>query len=831
MIGHYLLSALLSFRKAPFTTAANVLTLALGLACFIAALGIAAYWRASDMHHPNADRTFVLGQGFQPASGGRTIPVQAISSAAPARYLAEDFPEVEQLARVHSLPKRAFAADARKVLLDTAYAEPSLLAFLDLDFIAGDPATALADPSGVVLTKAAAERLFGSASAVGRDVLLDGKRQGVVTGVIAPLRQPSFMGAGPDSLLRFEALAHWRLSPVAAEIDGPEQWISTQGFILFRLKPGASVDAVNGRLEDFVARRMPADQKAMTKVELEAFPINEITTRGLDNRMFSSSPLALTMTGVLIALGALVLLIACLNYANLATAQATVTAKEVGLRKVLGASPAEVMAQSWCGSLVQVLVAAALAILALAIAGPFLRAALGVDILYLLKDGAGALFLLGGLLLIVAVAAGAYPALVLADVRPARALQSGRARSGPRFVPRILVGVQFGAAGFLLILLAVSAMQRSHLEKVALAPHSDPVVILNEIQGLGVDGPALLAELRQQPGVKIATLSERVPWTESMSLLSVVRSPEEGATEHPVFGKHVSHDYFQTLSLRPLAGRVFDPAHETVTRSIEGADPSQPIPVVIDERMSQAVGFASPQAAVGQTLYFPISLMRLAGSAAAQPMAVVGVVESDRNWLGANPAEGNLYMFGPDSPFGNGLYPILKISRDNVPATVGAISRVWDRFAPATPADVRFFDQMFEENYRQYRRIGQLFGLLANVALLIAALGLLGIAVQVVARRRHEIAVRKTLGSTTLEAAWLLLSDFARPVIIANLLAWPFAYLAARAYLSAFAQQTELTLLPFLLSLAASLAVAFIVVAGQTLGAARVSPAQALRDQ
>jgi putative ABC transport system permease protein len=830
MIGHYLTTALSSFRKTPFTTAANVLTLALGLACFIAAFGIATYWTSADRYHEGAERTFVLGQGFELGNGAADIPINPYATAAAANYLPGDFPEVERVARAHPMPKLAAAAGERKVLLESAFADPQFLSFFDFDFIAGDPAQALAQPGSVVLTKDAAERLFGQAPALGQRLLLGGTTDVTVTGVIAPVRQPSFMGTRPDAILRFDLIGDWDSSPRTAEMNGDEQWFSNQAMTFVRLAPGASVEALNARLPDFIARRMPADQRDIADVRLEIYPLGEVTTRALDNQLFAAGGLKLTAAGVLIGLGGLILLVAGVNYANLATAQAAQAGKEIGMRKVLGAARAQVMTQSWLTSLVQTLAAAVLALVALAAAAPPIETAMGVRILYFLSDGARAVLLIGAVVAVVALAAGAYPALVVSGVRPVQALRSGRSRTGPRFVARVLVGVQFAAASFLLILLAVSYLQRAHIEAIALTPREDPIVVLGEVQSIGVGGETLIAAMRRLPGVRSATVSERTPWTNSGSLVPLVRSPEAGAQELLTSLKHVGHDYFDTLGFELLAGRVFDRERETATHSIITPDPARAVPFVADEALIAALGFASPEAAVGQTIYAPVSVMRLAGGDAPQPMQIIGVTETDTVWLGANPFVGTFYLYGPDSPLGNGLFPILRIAPEDVSGTVAGITRVWDQFAPTTPADIRFFDQMFEDSYRQFSRIGQLFTLLAGVAFVIASLGLLGIAVHVAARRRHEIAVRKTLGSTTWGAVRLLLTDFSKPVIVGNLVAWPLGYFAAQTYLSAFAHRIELSIWPFVLSMLITLAIAWLAVGGQTFKAASVRPAQVLRD-
>ncbi len=829
MIAHYLAAALAKLRTSPVTTAANVLTLALGLACFIAAYGIATYWRSADMYHRAADRTFVIGQSVTPTASSEPNPIGARSTATLAKYLVADLPEIDRIARVYQVPDVQAAAGENAVLLEGAFAEPAFLQMFDLTFLAGDPHAALDEPGSVVLTADAAVRLFGDNDALGKAVLLDNATEATVTGVIAPVRQPSFMGAGPEAEVRFDMLGHWNVMEGGANRDARDIWVGTQGWTFVTLAPGVSVDAFNARLPEFLERRVPPPaegQPQIVEMRLEAFPISEITTRGLDNRLFAQSGVGVTAVSVLLGLGVLTLVVACANYANLATALAASRSKEVGLRKVLGAGRVAVMAQSWLEAMVLTLSALLLALGALALAAPAVEASFGVNLLYFLTLGVRPLVITAGLAVAVGVLAGAYPALVLSRVHPAEALRTGRARTGPRFVARLLVAVQFATASFLLIVLTVAQLQRDHLDRTALAPHEDPIVVLNDLGALGVGYDALADDLRRDPRIQSVTSTDREPWGD-WGAIGLTRTPEPGGSGRGGIFGYVGHDYFSTMRVDILAGRVFDRERETVSRPFAGAVSDQPIPVVLDWAFAEAMGFATPDAAVGELVYVPLAIMQFFGGSAPQPVEIIGVVETDLMQVGATPnVTGRMYFFVTDS---GQLHPIVRLSQDDVAGGLAAIEAAWSRHAPNTALDVRFLDEVFEQAYREYARISQLFTLLAATAFIIASVGQLGIAVHVARRRRHEIGVRKTLGSTTLGVARLLLVDFSKPALIANLLAWPLGYVAAQAYLSGFAHRIDLTPAPFALSMAITLAIAWAAVIGEVLKAASVRPAEVLR--
>jgi putative ABC transport system permease protein len=825
MIRHYLASTFASIVRSPLTTAANVLTLALGLACFIAAYGIVSYWRSGDSHHANAPRTFVVGEGVTASGQDRSDALNSVSSPALARDLRADFPEIALISRTLESLEIAVAAGERKLLLDVAYVEPDFLKIFDLAFLKGDPRGALDQPGSVVLTQATAERLFGSAPALGQPVRIDGAWEGRVTGVIAPVRQPSFMGSGQDAQLRFEVLASWNSHPRLEQIER-QRWLALWGFTFVTLSPNLSLDAFNARLPAFVSRRAPAEQQNAAEIDLKAFPVGQLTTHALDNLLFAQSGVHITAIGALLGLGFLTLLVACVNYAALAAAKAAGRAKETGMRRVLGASWWNVIVQAWleAGLLTTAATVAAFAVLALI--APSVHALTSVDMLFFLRAPI-AFAVIAGIILVAALSAGLYPAMAQMRVHPVEALRSGRSRSGARLITHVLVGVQFAAASFLLILVTVTQLQRAHLERTALTPR-DPVIVLNNLSPLRLDYDTLAAQLAALPGVRsVSVVDKPLLGGSGVNLVQFARSADPGANAPTGYFKAIGHDYFATLDLGVLAGRVFDRDSHSAPTDLFASNVAGTPEIVIDQAYARRLGFETPQSAIGAVVYVPASFTQ-AFSQAAQPARVIGVTQTEPTQLESGDAEGTIYTYTPKAPWG-GQYPLARLDPGRVEAAIAAITGLWDRLAPETPVNIRFYDELFEQGFRTYSRIGRLFLLLAGTAFVIASIGLLGIAVHAASRRRHEIAVRKTLGSSVAGVVRLLLSDFSIPVLIGNLLAWPLAYLAAQAYLSAFAQRIELSPAPFLISMAITLLIAWAAIIGVVLKAASVRPAEVLR--
>ncbi len=827
MIRHYLSSAFASIVRTPFTTVANILALALGLACFLGAYGTSVYWSSGDAYQKDAARTFVVGMKIDMKAGGPNLgagfgQLGLPSTSTLARYLRQDIPEISNVARTSLPVEAAVSTGATKQMLHAALADPAFLDIFHFDFVAGDARQALSRPDGVIFTTTAAQRLFGSKPALGQSILIDNTRTATVTGVIAPVPQPSFMGEGEDAVLRFDMLSAWAGDATGALADRKDSWMQFDAFTFVVLPPSLSTDVFNRRLAALFEARIPREYTKRATMTGSILPISGMSTRKYDALIESQFGASVSVIFVLLLLGAIALVVAVVNYANLATAQAVMRAKEIGMRRVVGARRREIMIQSWIEALIQSLAAFATALGLLALAGPAVHMLSDVDILYFLRSGSGALIGAGFVVLVVAFVAGAYPAFVLSRVQPASALRSGRSRTAARPIANVLVVIQFASASFLLLLVITAQLQREHIEAGTISPREDPVLVLNNLASTGVDLNTLRTQLSAQPGVKNVTAANSPPWDLKRtkyvndSVQQVGRSPDQAYGANFSYSKLVSLDYFETLNMKLLAGRKLEE---------QDASPADPLAmkdghIVIDALLARNLGFETPQAAVGQTIY-----------AYKAPLHIIGVVEADMMRINgiAGEGAGTLYRYFPVFPPYMPPHPIVRISAADIPATLAAITKVWDKLAPNTPANFHFFDQMFEQTYRQQAGAGQLFALLGSTCFLIASIGLLGIAVHAASRRRHEVAIRKTLGSSAAGVVRLMLTDFSIPVLIGNLLAWPVGYLAAQSYLSAFAYRIELTPAPFLVSLIITLVIAWAAVIGIVLKVASVRPAEALR--
>jgi putative ABC transport system permease protein len=831
MLAHYLSLALRNVLRAPLASAVNVLTLAVGLVGFLTAYAFVTFWNAAERHFPSADRTYVVTTSFAFTDGtfARTNLAQTPERAAEA--LRTDFPALERVARAMPLGgDTAVSSGDRAALFATVAADPEFFAIFDLPFIAGGADVALGAPRSVVLTRAAAAELFGADDPVGRSVLIANSVEATVTGVIADVPQPSHMGPAPSAPLRFELLVSSDVrDALEAERLGEflafqrDNWLgnSASTYVLLPQDGSLSAGALREQLRGFVARHVPPQQLETMTLEFGLLPVRDLLRNGVDVDLFSQD-VGVSVSAVLSGLGVLVLAIACLNYANLATARAARRVREVGVRKALGAQPAQVMAQHLLEAAVLTVAALVCAAALLMIAAPVLEELSGASLRATLLAAPEIVPFLGVLVVLVTLAAGAYPAVVLARVGPMHALRASVARLGARRIAAALVGAQFAAASLLLIAVTVTALQNARLVRTGLGAAADPLLLIqNSSQTTKVDSATLRAELARVPGVESVTEMAGLPWQRLVAITWLKRSPEAVVTGRRALVRNVGYDFFAVLDIPLVAGRAFDRERGEGAAPAPGSPP-RPAPVVVDRGFLAEFGFGSPEEAVGQLLYYA----RGSGNTASPPFEIVGVAETRRLTFRGAGATATMYGLGADLDV-----TIARIAPDRIGPALEGVDAAWQRLSPNVPISRQFFDDAFDRMYETFLRLNQAFTGLSLMAFAIATVGLFAMATLVAGRRRREIGVRKTFGASTARVVVLLLASFSKPVLVANLVAWPIAYFAARRYLAAFIDPIALGVAPFLLSLAVTAAIAWLAVGGQTLLAARLKPADVLRHE
>ena len=851
MFAHYVAVALRNVRSAPFASAVNVLTLAVGLVCFVTAYAAGMFWSSAEQQFRNADDVHVVTVSIKSRdnSGPGALRNATATPEVAAEALKSDFPAIAKVARAVIIDRKTMVANgASAVRLFGVAVDPEFLDIFDLPFVAGDAHTALSSPRSAVLTRESAARLFGTDDPLGKTIVIGNAVDTTVTGVIDAIPEPSQFGRSANAPLPFDLLASRDVYeairpplfglPAGARPPPDAGWfmMNTITYLYVPAGGGLSADSLARQLGDFAARHVPAQMLRLQDYTFGLIPVRQMLAGTRD--FFDTG---LSFAAVLLMLGGLVLGVACVNYANLATARAARRVREIGVRKALGASPAQIALQSLFEAAALTLAALAVALVAFAFAQPLVKDLLGANL--------GATFFsrldvwpaLGVLVVAVTLAAGAYPAFVLSRVRPVSAIAVGQARLGSSLFSTLLVGAQFAVASFLLIALTVISMQNAEMRRTALSAIEDPLVVIeNPTNQTKIAVPTLRERLAAVPQVRGVTEVLVTPW-EGLLITIVKASPDPSSPQRTSVVRQVGFDFFSVFNVPLLAGRVFDREHAEdipttgapgMQRPQGGAPTaSEPAPqnIVVDRAFVSALGLGTPEEAIDKLVYRPAPAFAQAAAQPPQPpMRIIGVVEERAFSFFKTPNDTAGAMYTLQADLG---VTIARVKATDLEAGLAGIDAAWKQLAPNVAISRRFLDEIFERAYANYVRVSQLFGTLSVMAFAICVAGLFGMAVFVAGRRRREIGVRKTLGATTSQMVALLLAGFSWPVLIANVIAWPAGFLAARMYLNQFPQSIPITPWPFALSVAITVAIAWLAVVGQTLRAARTTPAEVLRNE
>jgi putative ABC transport system permease protein len=836
MFKHYLTTALRYFSRNKFTTSINVLCLAMGMTCFAAAYGVVAWFSNADRHYANSDRIFFLTESLTPqgaAEVGSPSPLTSWVLGSLARANLTQLPAVARLTPTFGgespISIHDGSAERKTSFAATAFADPELLEIFDLPFIAGNSKAALRSPRSAIVTAAMAQRIFGRTDVVGQTILLRNREHISITGVVSEFKQPSHFGGG-TALISFEMLVSMDTYESIIRGANPTRinellntWGANMGSTVYVLTPddgSVSQSTLNAWVDAIAQQHAPTAEGTF---HVGARPIWELYTT-LGDSAIGAIQTGVSSSAVLLVLGGLILLVSCINYANLATAQLSTRAREVAMRRVVGAGRLEIIRQYLFETGLLTLVALAavmiLMVLVLGILGSIMRADLIGTVVF-----SGELWsALLATLVVVTLIAGAYPALVLSRMRPLQALRAGNSAMGARFVPTLLVGIQFGTASFLLIAVLVMQAQNREQQQQRDAAASEPVLaITSDVRDAGVDMQVLRNELLRNPYIETVAAADEPPGgLMAGNRRFVGTSLDAGAGRVFATTNSIDHNYFTALNIDLVAGRNFDPSQrDEWNQATAGA--GDVMNVVINSAMAERVGWINPADAVGQTIYGLAGLgehpltMRVIGVTETKPLVLLGPFGSIAS----------IYTLELD----RAKVPIVRFVNGKAQEALTAVETTWQKLSPNVPLRRTFLDESYERTLRILPVISSAFAALALFAFLISAMGLIGMASHVTARRTREIGVRKTLGASVARILGLLLRDFSKPVIVANVLMWPLAYVVMQGYLSMFMVQTSLTAVPFLLGLAITVGIACASVGLQAAKAARMNPAMVLRHE
>jgi putative ABC transport system permease protein len=797
MFKNHLIVAWRNIKKSKAYSALNILGLAIGMAVFILIMLYVRYELSYDRYHANARDIYRIIQR-QPGNfiNGSDIFAGTPPPLAPA--LIRDFPEILSAARITSSPDVLLSVGEKNfVEKKLHWADPQTFDIFSFPFIRGDGAKALKDPSSILLSERASRRLFGNADPVGRTIVYhapDKNYDFTVAGVFRDI--PSNSHFSMDIVAPFDTNAKFFQS---------KEYLTSWGYnghqTYIQLRNGTDARALENKLPAFLDKNagnqavMPGQGEkksfflqGLTRIHLfssEIWPGSE-SSRGDVRLLFLFSSIAV-----------LVLMIACVNYMNLETARSLKRIKEIGLRKVVGAGKGQIVRQFLGDSLILTFIALSLAVGIVLVILPGFRSFIEREIIFNpLRDTmlAPALVLLAAF---VGLISGSYPAFFVSAGKPVFALKSAESLKSKRpWLRNALIVFQFAASITLIICTIGVRGQLQYIRNKDMGFQRDQILVLRRTRAMRNNIEAFKTELKRNPAILNVSVSSYLPnLIGDVMFIPPPASPD--SAKITIKYLRADCDFVSLFGLHVVRGRNF-------SREFP-ADASESI--LINESAQKALGLTDP-------IGFEVSGHK-----------IIGVVKDFHMQSLHFPIEP--VFISTDVRYA--VRVSMKIRGDQIPETLAFIRNTWKRFEPNYPFEYSFFDEIFDQAYRTEQRLGTIFSAFAGLAVLIACLGLIGLASFTAEQKTKEIGIRKVLGASSSGVIVLLSREFMKWVVLANVIAWPIGYFAMKSWLRSFAYKTSLTVPMFLGAGLAAFLIAAAVISFQTYKAASANPADSIR--
>ncbi len=812
MFKNYFKVALRNFRKFKAYSFINIFGLAAGLACCILIV-LHVYDELSfDRFHSKAERLFRITQVRTGSQGEQHIGY-TMSALAPA--LMNEFPEVEDAVRFFQgwrlTVKREASGPTGIIVRNNFFTDDGFFRMFDFPLIAGDRTNALASPGSVVLTEKMAKQLFANEEALGKTLHIEaedfpefGATAYKVTGVLRELTHNSHFGfnmlISQSTLERFdderERLTSWRQGGVMSYL------------LLSDPMAEAKLEAT---LDEFYKRHRPEETSVQRRFYLQPlgdihFGSADITSEYNENEGDKLYVYVFALIAVFIAA------IACINYMNLATARSMKRAKEVGLRKVVGAGRGQMIGQFLTESILSALVAFLIAIGLVEAALPSFNSLAEVNLSLSIAQNASVFSGLLTLVLLVGLIAGSYPAFYLSGLKPVTVLKgelkTGAHRSRLR---QGLVIVQFALSILMIVATLVVFQQLDYSRSKQLGFNREQLVAIDiNHDDVQTNYLTVKNEFLRNPAVRSIAVSSRVPgdW-KNFRRIDVAKDGQAEGERQSMFFNGVDEDFIGTFEIEVAQGRNFSRALASDSSA-----------VILNETAAKALFADSP---IDQIIHVPD--YDFTGH-------VIGVVRDfhfhslhdkiEPMVMGFMPAGGRHAVHGID-------YFTLRIAPENVQETIGFMTKVHAQFDAINPIEYGFLDQWWIDLYNRDDRLGRIFGIAAGLAIVIACVGLFGLAAFMAEQRTKEIGVRKVLGASISSLVGLLSKDFTKLVLLGLLVATPLSYFAMNKWLQNFAYRIDIDWWVFALAGGLALFIALLTVSYQAIKAALANPVEALR--
>lgn len=816
MLKNYFLIALRNLRKYRFTSFINIFGLTVGLTCCLLIIAYVINEVNYDNYNPKNAQIYRVTRSFNNANGDINLH---LSSVAPpfGPLLQHEFTDVQEITRV--LPNGNTAIHYKDKLFsepNVFFADDKLFDFFPAPVIKGSEKTALTSPNSIMLTPEMAAKYFGDEDPMDKLVKVDNQPLCKVTGIFKPF--PVNAHIHPDILVSFSTLND---TTVCGEKQLQTNFGNNSFYTYLMFPANYSVSSIEKRFPAFIDKVMPIPTgpnvilppgfkqskftqlylQKLTDIHLRSHLDDEIEPPGDIKRVYIFSAIAL-----------FILLIACINYMNLSTARSILRAREIGVRKVVGARRTEIIMQFLTESVLITWFALLLAFALTWLLLPYINSLSGQHLSINSLVTAKVLIPLVLLPFVIGILSGIYPALFMSSFKPVTVLK-GLIKTGGGNVSfrQVLVVLQFGISIILIIATTIVFQQLSFMEKASLGYNKDHILTMPYSFQSADQFETFRTSLMSNSQVKNIGRSSRVPTGRLLDSQgsSVMSGDSLKPTTAVIKMVTADYDFIPTYGIDMAAGRNFSRSYATDSTGY-----------IINEAAVQMLGWKGADKAVGQILQYGGIKGRIIG------------VMKDFHFESMHQQIIPLVLFMPTNANGSGFGNIsVKLSGNDVTATISSIEKTWQRFLPNVPFQYTFLDDRFAKMYAVETQQGSLFTIFSCIAIFIACLGLFALSAFIITQRVKEIGIRKVLGASVPNIVKVLSIDFLKLVLIASVLAIPVAAYSMHVWLSDFAYHINMAWWVFLLAAVLAVVIALATISFQAIKAALANPTKSLRAE
>lgn len=811
MLRNYFKIAFRNLMKYKFISFINLFGLTVGLTCCLLILTYIINELSYDKHNRHADRVYRVTRSFNNEDGVVSLNLSTVSPPF-GYYFQTDFPEIEKMTRLLNNGTTPLRYKDKLINEQNVFfADENLFDVFTVDVVRGNPRTALKDPFSVMLTEETAKKYFGSEDPMNKVIRANNQFDVKVTGIYKAF--PSNSHIHPGMLVSFNTLKD---SAVYGEKNLRTNWSNNSFFTYLLLPQHYDVNRMIARFPAFVDKRMSGEEYIGQRA-------SKFTTLGLqkltDIHLYSHTDYEAEPNGdikrvyIFSAIALFILLIACINYMNLSTARSALRAREIGMRKVIGARRIELILQFLSESVLITWAGILIAFCLLYVCLPWLNTVSGqtLSLGILMKWQVLVPMFLSPFL--IGIISGLYPALFMSSFQPVKTLK-GLFKAGGSSISfrKVLVVAQFAISIILIITTVIVLQQLRYMQQTALGYDKEHILTLPYNNSLNPQYESFRNTLVQNSNIKNVARSSRIP---TGRLLDGMGASAPGAdsmipVKTDIRYVAVDYDFIPTYGVRMEAGRNFSRAYSTDTSNF-----------ILNEAAVKAIGWKSALDAVGKNFRY--------GFITGQVIGIMNDFHFESLHQKIAPLILIMRATAPNQSFYNSLS--VKIAGNNIPGALSVLKKTWNNYLPEIPYQYTFLDENFSTLYESEQRQATIFTVFAFIAIFIACLGLLGLSAFAITQRIKEIGIRKVLGASVSNIVGLLSKDFLKLVLVAAVIAFPIAWYAMYKWLQDFAYRIGIPWWIFVLAGIIAAIVAFLTISFQAIKAAIANPVKSLRTE